>query len=145
MNSKIILILFKSYISIILSSVIGITATIVFLTSKIGNFYPPMTVLFLFLYFFGGGLLCIFFLLPIGIIDRKAIEEKTAVVLIKRYLPIITLPLSILFACLLFADYNLPEDHYYPLIILSNIIFICYVGLWKFIKHIKSSINETTH
>jgi hypothetical protein len=146
MNSKIIASLFKTYLSIVMSSIIGVVATTIFLNSKKEiHFEPFMVFLFLFLYIFVGVLLCGFVLLPITIIDRKTTEEKTAPILIKRYLPIVTIPLSILLCCLLFADYNDINDYYYPLAIVLNIFFISYVGLWTFIKKIKSHSDETTH
>jgi hypothetical protein len=139
MDSKTISTLFRSYLSILISSIIGVVATTIFLNSKKEIYFSPsMTFAFLFLYFFVGALLCVFVLLPIAIIDRKTIEEKTAAILIKRYLPIITIPLSILFSCLLFADNNYPADYYYPLAIVLNIFFISYVGLWNFTRRIKS-------
>jgi hypothetical protein len=89
--------------------------------------------------FFGPLVLCVILLLPLSIIDKKKIEESPFAVLVKRYLPLITLPIGLLFSLVLLYDHQPDNDKYLILINLLNIYGICISGLWFFLRKLKSS------
>lgn len=134
---------FTSILSAYLISVIAGFLSILIILLLFINYYGETNDLFFsilgrtFLSFFLSFILCVTVLLPISIIDKGTIQKSTWEELIKRYLPIITLPLSILFCFALFSDGN-QSDHYFFITALLTTFCQSYVGLWVFIKRIKS-------
>ena len=90
-----------------------------------------------FLNFFISFLLCLIVFLPIAVFDKERIEKNSFEELVSWYLPIITLPLAFLFCLILFSETNQSEHHFLKTIILAMFCF-SYVGLWTFIKKLKS-------
>lgn len=81
---------------------------------------------------------CILFLLPISLVEKQIIGENDFLYLLKRYLPLIVLPIALLFCIVVFFEYCTENPSLYPFYIFSSVLLICYVGLWTFFKSIKS-------
>lgn len=82
---------------------------------------------------------CTFFLLPLAVIEKRKMEGKPFIDLIKRYTPILTLPFGVLIFFVLFTSYNHESDRSFLLTAVTNIFGICAFSLWSFIKQIKST------
>jgi hypothetical protein len=100
---------------------------------------------FVFLVMVGGfanafisGFICIMIWLPLSLIEKKRIESSLPEDLIRRYLPVITLPLGVVFCIALFLDIPERNNYYMTLIFILNVFCIGYVSLWVFIKRLKS-------
>jgi hypothetical protein len=81
---------------------------------------------------------CLGFLLPLAIIEKEKMEEKSFLDLIKRYTPILTVPFGALFFWVLLDSCNDEIDKYFFLVTLINIFSICVFCLVFFLKKIKS-------
>jgi len=80
---------------------------------------------------------CLGFLLPLAIIEKEKMEEKSLLELIKRYTPILTIPFGTSFFLVLFGSYNDEIDKYFFLVTLINIFSISVFCLMFFLKKIK--------
>lgn len=76
------------------------------------------------------------FLFPLSLIDKSAILNLSFPDLIRRYLPFVTFPLGILFCSCTIRNEG-DTIRYSDLILISNLFFIAYFGLWSYIKSIK--------
>ena len=81
--------------------------------------------------------LCLTVFLPISLFDKEKIQKSSFEEAIRRYSPIITLPLSILFCLVLFSNFS-PSDYNFFITVILTTFCLSYVGLWTFIKRIKS-------
>jgi hypothetical protein len=81
---------------------------------------------------------CILFLLPISLMEKSVIEENNFIYLLKRYLPLIVLPVALLFCIVVYLEYCTANPSVYPFYVFSSVLLIGYVGLWTFLKAIKS-------
>lgn len=81
-------------------------------------------------------LVCVFVYLPICIYDRKKINEYSFKKLIERYIPIIAIPLGIIF-CLLYFLFMEIRFSIIVALFFSNVLFVSYVSLCVFTKSIK--------
>src|ERR1700749_1584390 len=81
---------------------------------------------------------CTGFLLPLAVIDKTKIEELSFSALIKRYVPILSLPFPMLFLYVLFQNYDYPGNKYFSILSAINSFSVCVICLLFFIKRLKS-------
>lgn len=94
----------------------------------------------IFLNIIGAGFLCVAYYLPVAIIEKDRIGSGTFEELIRRYLPLLTLPIGLLFCVILYAESGVENsgNHYFFTIKLLCLLSMAYVGLFTFLKKIKS-------
>ena len=137
MALKIFMSLLKTYFFSFFGGILSLLTILLLLDNNLySEDFSIWILIGIFLNVFIPFLFCLVFLLPIAIIENKKIQEREFLELIKRYLPIITIPLSVLFCIILFQD-----DDYFFIIILLNIYCICCIGLWTFLRKLKSSFK----
>ena len=100
--------------------------------------FPPLIIVGTFLNFFISGALCLLVLLPVSFLEKKRIEYSSFKELLSRYLPLITLPLGLIFCFALFLPIPEKDAYYLLLAFIISIISTCYVCLAVFLKRIKS-------
>lgn len=79
----------------------------------------------------------VIFLIPLSRIERKRIEERQSLELLKRYLPIIVLPIIIIFSLIIKSEMGAGTAPSF-FIIGAGVITQFSVGLWTFLKSLKS-------
>lgn len=82
---------------------------------------------------------CTLFLLPMAAIEKAKMEERSFMVLIKRYTPLLALPFGVLSAFILLSTYEHSSEKYSLLMSVINVFSVCAFSLWFFIKQIKST------
>ncbi len=82
--------------------------------------------------------LCLGFLLPLAAIDKNKIEELPFTGLVKRYAPIITLPLGFLFCFSLFGNFGEGDGRYSLMVIVLTFFGICFSSFWFFLRKLKA-------
>lgn len=137
MTRKIILSLVISFITILFLGEVSLLFIIMLFSGYYGSF--DFTIFFVGtgINFVFAGLLCVFVLFPIALIEKDKIQSLPVEELFKRYLPIIVFPPAILFCFVLFS-HPLTKDNYFGLIIILNVLCTGYIGLWTFLKRLKS-------
>ena len=97
----------------------------------------------IFLNIMGAGVLCVAYYLPIAIIEKDRIGSDTFEELIRRYLPLLTLPIAFLFCFVLFeeSDVDNGDNNYFFTIKVLCLLSMAYVGLFTFLKKIKAELS----
>jgi hypothetical protein len=75
--------------------------------------------------------------LPIALADQKKISESSFGILMRRYLPFVTLPLAFLFCYVLFWEQD-KSVYDTNMRMICSAFCMCYAGLWGFVKVLKS-------
>lgn len=88
-------------------------------------------------------MLCLTILFPISIKDKEKIQLLSFEELIDRYLPIITLPLAILFCIAFFSESDSYGNYFFSSTLLIT-FSMSYTCLIVFIKQLKSYNHEIT-
>lgn len=82
--------------------------------------------------------ICLFFLLPLAGIDKKLIETLSKKELMVRYIPIVSIPTSVLILLVLAGPFYNTNDRYDLLTVLLTLYCASCATLWFFVQKIHS-------
>ena len=137
MTAKIISALFTAFAASIAGGFICCALLAVLFQIPVSELPPFIMIGGVFLNVVISGCMCTMLLLPIATVEKIRIENSSFEELLRRYLPLISIPFGILICFSFFLSTGNKEDQSVLISYTMNIICMGYICLWTFLKRIK--------